>query len=89
MKNLGILQGRLLKPINGLIQEFPFVEWEKEIPLMESLGFEHFEWIINIEMIMETSAMLGFMYMSWGYAGLAITALIFTLLFVTCLKSEM
>jgi len=47
MKNLGILQGRLLKPINGLIQEFPFVEWEKEIPLMESLGFEHFEWIIN------------------------------------------
>ena len=47
MINFGIVQGRLLKPVHGNVQEFPFVEWEREFGLMESAGVTHMEWTIN------------------------------------------
>jgi len=44
---LGILQGRLSRPVNGLIQEFPFDTWESEFDWLDYLKLEHMEWIIN------------------------------------------
>ena len=34
---LGIIQGRLSKPINGHIQEFPKETWENEFKLLNNL----------------------------------------------------
>tara|TARA_B110000211_G_C14026947_1_gene530318 strand:+ start:492 stop:1271 length:780 start_codon:yes stop_codon:yes gene_type:complete len=45
--NLGIVQGRLLKPVEGNIQEFPKNEWEKEFGIIGELGLTHIEWIIT------------------------------------------
>lgn len=47
MKNIGIIQGRLLPPVNGFIQEFPETRWHEEFILLESLGLSHVEWIIT------------------------------------------
>ena len=44
---LGIIQGRLSKPIDNFIQEFPTENWEKEFNLLESLNLNHIEWIIT------------------------------------------
>lgn len=45
--DLGILQGRLLPPVDGLIQEFPKNNWEDEFDSIKSLGLNHIEWIIT------------------------------------------
>ena len=44
---LGIIQGRLLSPVEGEIQEFPKDEWEKEFDLIKETGLSHIEWIIT------------------------------------------
>jgi hypothetical protein len=44
---LGIIQGRLLKPIDGNIQEFPKTDWEKEFDIIDQIGITHIEWIIT------------------------------------------
>ena len=44
---LGIIQGRLSKPINGHIQEFPKETWENEFKLLNNLGLNHIEWIVT------------------------------------------
>lgn len=44
---LGIMQGRLLPPVNGHIQEFPHKEWGKELYLIDSLGLHGIEWLIT------------------------------------------
>lgn len=44
---LGIIQGRLLEPIKGHIQEFPFDNWQKEFELINNLNLNHIEWIIT------------------------------------------
>lgn len=44
---LGIIQGRLLPPINGHIQEFPFNNWQQEFRLLSELNLTHIEWIIT------------------------------------------
>jgi len=43
----GIIQGRLLPPINGHIQEFPKDDWRKEIMFAKQIGINHIEWIIT------------------------------------------
>ena len=43
---IGIMQGRLLPPVNNHIQEFP-PEWEQEIDLIQEHGLEHVEWLIT------------------------------------------
>lgn len=43
---LGMIQGRLLRPEDGGIQEFP-VCWEEEFDKAKNLGFNHIEWIIT------------------------------------------
>jgi hypothetical protein len=44
---LGIIQGRLLKPIDGNIQEFPKANWYKEFNLIDEIRLTHIEWIIT------------------------------------------
>ena len=43
---LGILQGRLSKPVNGLYQEFPRY-WRNEFDILEQLGLSGVEWLIT------------------------------------------
>lgn len=44
---IGIIQGRLSKPVNGQIQEFPFDDWKNEFKLLQDIGLNHIEWIIT------------------------------------------
>ena len=43
---IGIIQGRLLPPINGHIQESPS-DWRKEFILLRQLDLNHVEWIVT------------------------------------------
>ncbi len=43
----GIIQGRLLPPVNGHIQEFPKENWEREFEYAKENGINHIEWIIT------------------------------------------
>ena len=43
---LGIIQGRLLKPVNGHIQEYPN-NWKQVFDLLEEMNLSHVEWIIT------------------------------------------
>ena len=43
---IGLIQGRLLPPVDGHIQEFPR-RWQEEFKIAEELGFGHIEWIIT------------------------------------------
>ncbi len=46
---LGVVQGRLLEPINNTIQSFPFQNWKEELSLLESLNLLGVEWLITSE----------------------------------------
>jgi len=48
MLKLGVLQGRLSKPIDNCIQEFPKDTWKKEFDLLlNELQLNHIEWLIT------------------------------------------
>lgn len=44
---VGITQGRLSKPLNGKIQEFPTVTWKDEFENIKELGLDGIEWILT------------------------------------------
>ena len=44
---IGIMQGRLSRPLNGRIQSFPINTWEKEFYLAKEIGFELIEWVLD------------------------------------------
>lgn len=44
---LGIMQGRLSKPLTGKIQEFPVHTWRNEFKLANSLGLQVIEWTLD------------------------------------------
>ena len=44
---VGIMQGRLSKPINGKIQSFPKDSWENEFYLAKDIGFQLIEWVLG------------------------------------------
>jgi hypothetical protein len=46
---LGVVQGRLLKPINNTIQSFPYQNWKEELSLLESINLLGVEWLITSE----------------------------------------
>lgn len=48
MNDIGIMQGRLLPPINGKLQSFPGKDWRKEFPLAEECGFDSIELIFDV-----------------------------------------
>ena len=43
---LGIIQGRLLPPVNDKIQEFP-TDWKREFDFIKIMGLSHIEFIIT------------------------------------------
>ena len=49
ISNLGIMQGRLSKPLNGKIQSFPKYSWKKEFNLANKLSFKFLEWTLDYE----------------------------------------
>ena len=46
-KNIGIMQGRLSKPINEKIQSFPIDNWENEFKIASEIGYTCIEWVID------------------------------------------
>ena len=44
---VGIVQGRLSKKINGLIQAFPRSNWLKEFKIAKKIGFDGIEFIFD------------------------------------------
>lgn len=46
-KKLGIIQGRLLPPIDNQIQEFPLEDWQKEFEYINDLNINFIEWIVT------------------------------------------
>ena len=44
---IGIIQGRLSKPLHGKIQSFPVNSWEKEFYLAKDIGFKSIEWVLD------------------------------------------
>ena len=44
---LGLMQGRLLPPVRGQMQEFP-ENWEDELVLVERLGLVGVEWLLTL-----------------------------------------
>jgi hypothetical protein len=44
---LGILQGRLSIPVQGHIQEFPYLTWKQEFDNLDDLGLIGIEWLIT------------------------------------------
>jgi L-ribulose-5-phosphate 3-epimerase len=47
MTSIGIMQGRLLPPINNTIQAFPETGWQEEFPLARKLGMDCIEFIFD------------------------------------------
>lgn len=47
IKNFGVMQGRLLKPVNKKIQSFPTKKWFKEFKLIKDLNLKHLEWTLD------------------------------------------
>lgn len=45
--NIGILQGRLSKPVNGKMQEFPISNWKNEFHNLHEIGLMGIEWLIT------------------------------------------
>jgi L-ribulose-5-phosphate 3-epimerase len=44
---IGIMQGRLSRPIDNRIQSFPVHDWKKEFSLAKKIGYECIEWVID------------------------------------------
>ena len=44
---VGIMQGRLSKPLNGKIQSFPISSWENEFYKAQKIGFKLIEWVLD------------------------------------------
>lgn len=49
LNKLGLMQGRLSKPANGLIQSFPSKTWEKEFYFARKLSLNFIEWTLDYE----------------------------------------
>src|SRR3989344_2578401 len=44
---IGVMQGRLSKPVDGRIQAFPAATWEEEFKLASHIGIDAIEWIFE------------------------------------------
>jgi len=46
-ERIGIMQGRLSRPVNANIQSFPFNNWENEFKIASEIGYACIEWVID------------------------------------------
>jgi hexulose-6-phosphate isomerase len=51
MRQIGIMQGRLLPPIEGRIQAFPGRAWQEEFGHCQALGLTCLEWIFELRAV--------------------------------------
>lgn len=49
MHEIGFVQGRLSRPVDGRIQAFPVANWRVEFPIAEAHGFALMEWVVDAE----------------------------------------
>jgi len=49
MPRIGIMQGRLVPPVDNRIQAFPAFSWRKEFAIARDLGFDSIEFIFDID----------------------------------------
>ena len=49
MPRMGIMQGRLVPPVDNRIQAFPAFSWRKEFAIARDLGFDSIEFIFDID----------------------------------------
>lgn len=49
MSGVGIMQGRLSRPVGGRIQCFPRETWADELPLAARAGLDAIEWIYDVD----------------------------------------
>ena len=54
---IGFMQGRLCDPVGGMIQAFPWDEWESEFSTAESIGLHNMEWTLDQERLYENPLM--------------------------------
>lgn len=47
LPRIGIMQGRLSKPVNGRIQSFPANTWENEFHIASEIGYQLIEWVLD------------------------------------------
>ncbi|MEQ9728061.1 TIM barrel protein [Pseudomonas sp. WHRI 8822A] len=55
--DIGFMQGRLCDRVDGKIQAFPWLNWEKEFPLAQQLGMSLMEWTLDQERLYENPLM--------------------------------
>src|SRR5215813_7340075 len=53
MIGVGIMQGRLVPPIDDLLQSFPVGRWMDEFPLAAAAGLDAIEWIYDVRGALE------------------------------------
>ena len=46
---IGVMQGRLSKPVNNKIQSFPNRNWKKEFLLAKKLSVKFIEWTLDFK----------------------------------------
>ena len=46
---IGVMQGRLSKPLNNKIQSFPIRTWRKEFSLAKKLSLKYIEWTLDFK----------------------------------------
>lgn len=52
-QRIGFMQGRLVAPVDGKIQAFPWAAWRHEFPLAEKGGFRLMEWTLDADRLAE------------------------------------
>jgi hypothetical protein len=45
--NIGFMQGRLSKMVDGKIQAFPVLEWREEFSRARKMSLRHIEWTLD------------------------------------------
>ena len=55
---IGLMQGRLSKPMNGLIQSFPSKTWDKEFFLARKLSIRFIEWTVDYKNLYKNPLMV-------------------------------
>ena len=57
INNIGFMQGRLCDQVDGMIQAFPWKDWEKEFKTASEIGINLMEWTIDFNNLNENPLM--------------------------------
>ena len=57
MSDIGFMQGRLSEMVDGMIQAFPWSEWQEEFPKAQGIGLTAMEWTLDYDRLHENPLM--------------------------------